>query len=199
MSGGIEIGPHGSNDTTSVNGKRYPPPLRIGVLFSIRGRTTKMKSLDPRVQPEIRDLEFPALLLTKRWIRVYADAEALTAAWKRAVDSGAFDDALLVDSRGRARPVRRVRVLGHIGPFLGFDWYFNRSVRIAYEFAGVWERADLEAIRSRVLRQWRSPGFDDVDPTDPPGYESRLQQARDVRSLIAVLAEQYTANFERTR
>src|SRR5213595_1296808 len=121
-----------------------------------------MKSLDPRVQPELRELEYPALVLTQRWIRVYPDAEALSAAWKRAVDRGRFKDALLVDSRGRARPVRRAKILGHIGPFFGFDVYLNRHVRIAYEFEGDWDRADLEAIRSRVVGQWNQTS-DNVD------------------------------------
>jgi hypothetical protein len=158
-----------------------------------------MKGLDSRVQPEVRELEFPVLLLTKRWIRVYSDGEALTAAWKKAVDHGAFENALLVDSVGRARQVRRVHILGNIGPFFGFDCYLNHSVRIGYEFTGEWERADLEAIRSRVLRHRRDPNFDDVDETYSTEYESRLRQSRDIRSLITVLAEQFTARFERTR
>ena len=89
-----------------------------------------MKILDERVQPEVRNLKFPALLLTKSAVRVYPDPEALTAAWKKAVDRKRFDDALLVDSAGRARKVRTVRVLGNIGPFFGFDLYGNRSVRM---------------------------------------------------------------------
>ena len=156
--------------------------------------------LDERVQPELRDLRFPALLLTKSTVRVYPDPEALTAAWKKAVDRMRFNDALLVDSAGRARKVRTVRVLGNIGPFFGFDLYGNRSVRIAYEFAGDWERVDLDAVRSSVVRQWRRPEFEgDVDPRYAKAYEHRLQQAADARSLIAALAEQYTASLERTR
>ena len=51
----------------------------------------------------------------RRAVRVCPDPEALTAAWKKAVDRKRFDDALLVDSAGRARKVRTVRVLGNRG------------------------------------------------------------------------------------
>jgi len=142
-------------------------------------------------------MEFPALLLTDRWIRVYPDAEALSAAWKKAVDRGAFNGALLVDSAGRARRVRTARALGSIGALCGFDVFLNRSMRIEYEFSGGWEPTDLEALRSRALKQWHK--LEGADPDYAKEYERTLSAARDVRTLIRVLAEQFSGRFERTR
>jgi hypothetical protein len=161
--------------------------------------TRKMKRLDDRVQSDLRDLEYPALLLTKTTVRVYPDPGSLTAAWKKAVDRKHFDNALLVDSSGRARRIRTVRVLGSIGPFFGYDLFGNRSLRVAYEFAGDWEDADLDGIRSRVVPHWRRPDIGDVDSRYATAYERQLRDAPDSRSLIEALAEQYSAKFERTR
>jgi hypothetical protein len=152
---------------------------------------------DTRIQLELRELEFPVLLVTERWIRVYLDVEAATAVWKKAIDRRAFDGGLLVDSSGRARRINTVRPLGSIGWFGGFDVFLNRSMRIEYVFAGGWEAADLGALRTRALRQWHK--LQDADPHYERKYDSALAGARDVRTLIRVLAEQYSGSFERTR
>lgn len=159
----------------------------------------KTIALDPRVQPEVRGFGFPVLTVTNAGIRVYPDAEAVTAAWKKAMDLGEFDDALVVDSNGMARQVRRVRVLGSIGPFFGFDRFLNRSMRVAFDFAGDPQPADIDAIRKRALREWRRWGAAGVDSEYSSQYTSRIRAVPDMRSLIAVLAEQFSGRFERTR
>jgi len=155
--------------------------------------------LDPRVQPEVRELAFPVLMVSRPRIRVYADAEAATAAWKKAIDMGSFDDVLLVDSSGIARQAGKVRVLGSIGPFFGFDRFLARNMRIAFDFVEGPKPADITAIRRRAIREWRRWGGVNVDTDYSSQYINRLRAAPDMRSLIAVLAEQFGGRFERTR
>ena len=150
------------------------------------------------IQSELSEAVFPVLLMTKRWIRVYADAWALTAVWQKAVKKKSFDDSMLVDSQNRSRTVRTLHIVGSIGPFFGFDIFLNRSMRVTYEFSGGWVAADLGEVGSRALGQWRS--FSDAtDPDYASDFEKRLLAAPDTVSLIRILSEQYSDHFERTR
>ncbi len=150
-----------------------------------------------RVQPELQELAFPVLLAASKWIRVYSEPRAMTSAWKKAVDQDNFARAILVDSNGRARRVKNVHVVSSIGPFFGFDLFLNRSMRIEYDFEGEWEQADLKTLRARAKQQWlrASSSF---DPDFAAEFERKLDGASDFRKLIAVLASQFSGQFERT-
>jgi hypothetical protein len=157
-----------------------------------------MNRRESGIQPEIESLQFPAMLFNKSRLRVYSDAEALSAAWKRAVELGLFDDSLLVESSGKARGVRTVKIVGSIGPFFGFDLYLNRSMRIHFVFEGEWEPANVESIRERALKQWHK-NSDAAGQDYAIEFERRLREAGDVESIIQVMQEQFEHQFERKR
>ena len=103
------------------------------------------------IQPELSETVFPVLVITKRWIRVYEDAWALTAVLQKAVKKRSFDDSTLVDSQNRLRKVRTLHIVGPIGPFFGFDIFLNRSLRVTYEFSGDgWPQIWVRCVRARL-------------------------------------------------
>lgn len=137
---------------------------------------------------DVTSIKYPTLSFSKGVVIVQRTAEDLTTCGKGALKNGWFDDLLIVDSAGLGYRVASARKLHGVGPFWGYNIFFNRRIKAEILVSGEAQPVPLEDVRRHVLRsfqQWHGwsteEGFEEL--------RDRVEAATSIPQIISLIAE----------
>jgi hypothetical protein len=118
---------------------------------------------------------------------IYRNWDTLTTANTTALRNGYFDHLLLVDSAGHAIEVDGATKLHGIGPFMGFNVFLQRRMRVEPKFKGELFDLSTDDVRKLVFKSWKQfPIAESADNFDE--LKASVARAASVGEIIALLA-----------
>ena len=100
---------------------------------------------------DIDSLEYPVLVFSDGLVVPERSADELTRCTAHALSRRYFDGCIAADVTGRAIKIKTAHKLHGIGPFWGFNIFFNRRLRVSLVFDGDPFRMSLDEVRLRVM------------------------------------------------
>jgi hypothetical protein len=136
----------------------------------------------------VNDLKFPVLVFSAQYLYVEMDALSLTTCTKAALRNGYFKGMVIVDSGGFLSKVREAKKLFGLGPFWGYNIFFNQVIRVELMFAAEPSKTTVEEVLLQVLSSFRGrSAWRSRD--DYSSLKSSIEMAPTIVDIIDVLAK----------
>lgn len=114
----------------------------------------------------------------------------------KAGNAGKYAPSTIVDSDGIAWQVTGADKLRAVGPFMGFNLFFNPSLRVRLKFASAPSPANLEWLKAEVVKRLKKKdafgvvlkiGATTIDSEPAQAIIPQVEQASSASQLISVL------------
>ena len=123
---------------------------------------------------------FPVLGLSRGHLVSFRDEDSLTTCGEAGLQSGFFDNLVLIDADGYKYKVEHVEKLGPAGPFRGFRLLRSRRIKIALHL-GVPEKLTLAQ-----TKQFISGVLSESQGIDVAAMRARVKQAKDFTEIVGL-------------
>jgi hypothetical protein len=123
---------------------------------------------------------FPVLGLSRGHLVSFRDEDSLTTCGEAGLQSGFFDDLVLIDADGYRYKVGHVEKLGPAGPFGGFRLLRSRRIKIALDL-GVPEKLTLAQTKQLV-----SGVLSESQGIDVAAVKARIEQAESFSEITGL-------------
>jgi hypothetical protein len=134
------------------------------------------------------DFNYPVIAFQKGggyWI--YRDSSSVVTANRTALKKGYLNDLLLVDSDGRAIKIESATKLHGVGPFFGFNIFFQRRIKVELKFKDAPFAVSPDEVRNWVFKSWKEFPIDE-SAGNFDERKSRIEAASSVAEIIGILA-----------
>lgn len=144
-------------------------------------------------------LRFPAVVIYDDAVTAYELPDDLMVCRKtdiKAGSAGKYAPSTIVDSNGIAWRVTGAEKLRSVGPFMGFNLFFNPSMRVRLKFDGEPKSANLEWLKDEVEKRLRQKdafgvvlkiGATTIDSEAALALIPQVEQAGSARQVINAL------------
>jgi hypothetical protein len=123
---------------------------------------------------------FPVLGVSRGHLVSFRDEDSLTTCGEAGLQSGFFDDLVLIDADGYRYKVGHVEKLGPAGPFGGFRLLRSRKVKIALDL-GTPEKLTLAQTKQLV-----SGVLSESQGIDVAAVKARIEQAESFSEITGL-------------
>jgi len=133
-------------------------------------------------------LSFPVICFNHGMAEAVCDYDTLTTTNKLALKPrGWYHGMIIVDQDGHAIRVKSATKLHGVGPFWGYNLFFNQRIKVRLNFDDTPLHVSVEDVRKRVLssfNQWH--GWQTRDDFDE--LKGSVEQAATVAEIIHLVA-----------
>ncbi len=128
-------------------------------------------------------IKFPILCFSQGLVRVKNNPENLTTCTRVALHNGYFSKLWFVDSTQRKFSVKGAKKLHGVGPFWGYNIFFNQRIKVELVFEGEPHHVSLDEVKEAVFKSFRTwHGWSSADDFDE--LQSKVKNANSLREII---------------